>query len=110
MGAIFSQTFEDKLKAMFEEEEDKYEINLEEELEILDEAYQNAYLVATKRLTVAELLESDGEMVFLPFDPEAPETIMMVIDDVIDYFSKEEEYEKCVELVRVKERLQLNDV
>ena len=106
---IFNQTSVDKLKAMFEEEEG-YEINLQEELDMLDEAYQNAYLVATKKLTVKELLEEDGEMVFLPFNPEAPETIMMVIDDVINYFSKEEEYEKCAELVCVKERLQLNDV
>ena len=94
---------------MFEEEEG-YEINLQEELDMLDEAYQNAYLVATKKLTVEELLAEDGEMVFLPFNPEAPETIMIVIDDVINYFSKEEEYEKCAELVRVKKRLQLNDV
>jgi hypothetical protein len=106
---IFNQTSVDKLKAMFEEEEG-YEINLQEELDMLDEAYQNAYLVATKKLTVKELLEEDGEMVLLPFNPESPETIIMVIDDVINYFSKEEEYEKCAELVRVKERLQLNDV
>ena len=92
------------------EEEDGYEINLQEELDMLDEAYQNAYLVATKKLTVKELLEEDGEMVLLPFNPESPETIIMVIDDVINYFSNEEEYEKCAELVRVKKRLQLNDV
>ena len=109
MKDIFNQTSVDKLKAMFEEEEG-YEINLQEELDMLDEAYKNAYLVATKKLTVEELLAEDGEMVFLPFNPEAPETIMIVIDDVINYFSKEEEYEKCAELVRVKERLQLNDV
>ena len=90
---------------MFEDEDESYNVNLEEELEILDEAYQNAYLIVTKRITVPELLAADGEMVFLPFDPEAPETIMMVIDDVIDYFSKEEEYEKCAELLRVKKRL-----
>lgn len=106
---IFNQTYVNKLKEMFEEEED-FEINLQEELEMLDEAYQNAYLVATEKITVKELLEENGEMVFLPFNPEAPETIIMVIDDVINYFSKEEEYEKCAELVSAKERLQLNDV
>ena len=109
MKDIFNQTSVDKLKAMFEEEEG-YEINLQEELDMLDEAYHNAYLVATKKLTITELLEEDGEMVLLPFNPESPETIIMVIDDVINYFSKEEEYEKCAELVRVKKRLQLNDV
>ena len=107
---IFNQTSVDKLKAMFEEEDEKYEVSLQEELDMLDEAYHNAYLVATKKLTITELLEADGEMVLLPFNPESPETIIMVIDDVINYFSKEEEYEKCAELVRVKKRLQLNDV
>ncbi len=94
---------------MIEEEEDEsYNVNLEEELEILDEAYQNAYLIVTKRKTITELLATDGEMVFLPFDPEVPETVIMVIDDVIDYFSKEEEYEKCAELLKVKKKL--NDI
>ena len=65
---IFNQTYVNKLK-MFEEDED-FEINLEE-LEMLDEAYQNAYLVATEKITVKELLEENGEMVFLPFNPEA---------------------------------------
>lgn len=90
---------------MFEEEEESYSINLEEELEILNEAYFNAYLIVTKRTTVAELLKADGEMVFLPFDPEAPETIRMVIDDVIEFFSNEEEYEKCAELLQEKKKL-----
>ena len=90
---------------MFEEEDESYDVNLEEELEILNEAYLNAYLIVTKRITVAELLAADGEMVFLPFDPEAPETIRMVIDDVIEFFSNEEEYEKCAELLRVKKKL-----
>ena len=90
---------------MFEEEEESYSINLEEELEILNEAYHNAYLIVTKRITVAELLKNDGEMVFLPFDPEAPETIRMVIDDVIEFFSNEEEYEKCAELLQEKKKL-----
>ena len=45
---IFNQTYVNKLKEMFEEDED-FEINLQEELEMLDEAYQNAYLVATEK-------------------------------------------------------------
>ena len=106
LGGTSSQTFEDIISEMLgEDDDDRYEVNLEEELEILDEAYQNAYLIATKRLTVRELLEAEGDVVFLPFDPEAPETLIAVIDDVIEYFSKEEEYEKCAELVRVKKKL-----
>lgn len=90
---------------MFEEENESYDVNLEEELEILNEAYFNAYLVVTKRKTVAELLSIDGGMVFLPFDPEVPETIEMVIDDIIEFFSSEEEYEKCAELLQEKKKL-----
>ena len=102
---IYNLTSKGKQMNMFEEEEESYSINLEEELEILNEAYFNAYLIVTKRTTVAELLKADGEMVFLPFDPEAPETIRMVIDDVIEFFSNEEEYEKCAELLQEKKKL-----
>ena len=104
-----SQISEDEAENMFEDEDEIYNVsghrNLEEELEILSDAYHNAYLIVTKRITVPELLAADEEMVFLPFDPEVPETLMIIIDDVIDYFSKEEEYEKCAELLRVKNRL-----
>ena len=102
---ISSLILKDKQKDMFEEENESYDVNLEEELEILNEAYFNAYLVVTKRKTVAELLSIDGGMVFLPFDPEVPETIEMVIDDIIEFFSSEEEYEKCAELLQEKKKL-----
>lgn len=105
MKDISSLILKDKQKDMFEEENESYDVNLEEELEILNEAYFNAYLVVTKRKTVAELLSIDGGMVFLPFDPEAPETIEMVIDDIIEFFSSEEEYEKCAELLQEKKKL-----
>jgi len=76
--------------------------SLEEEIEILDEAYRNAYKVATGKMTVQQLLDEAGDMVFLPFDPAAPETFMMIVDDVIEYFENSEEYEKCAELVQIK--------
>ena len=41
--------------------------SLEEEIEILDEAYRNAYKVATGKMTVQQLLDEAGDMVFLPF-------------------------------------------
>ncbi len=70
----------------------------------MDEAYRNAYKIATGKMTVKELLESATEMIFLPFDPSAPETFAMIIDDIIQYFSDNEEYEKCAELVKVKDK------
>jgi len=76
---------------------------LEEEIEILDEAYRNAYAIATGRISIKELLEKSPDMIFLPFDPSAPETFKMVIDDIIKYFEDNEEYEKCAELVSAKD-------
>jgi len=76
--------------------------SLEEEIEILDEAYRNAYAIATGKLTVRQLLKKADDMIFLPFDPSAPETFAMIIDDIIQYFEDTEEYEKCAELVRAK--------
>jgi hypothetical protein len=76
-----------------------------EEDEILDEAYYNAYLIITNRMTLDELITSKGEITFIPYDPGVPETIELILDDMIDYFSSTEEYEICAELVKVKEKL-----
>lgn len=75
------------------------------EEEILDEAYYNAYLILTNKTTLKELLKSKGEIVFIPYDPEVPETVELIIDDIIEYFSSIEDYEICAELVKVKEKL-----
>jgi len=85
-------------------EDDDFTSSLEEEIEILDEAYRNAYRIATGRISVKELLDKADDMIFLPFDPSAPETFAMVIDDIIQYFSDNEEYEKCAELVKAKNK------
>jgi hypothetical protein len=79
--------------------------SLEEEVEILDEAYRNAYKVATGKMTIRELLDSAEDMIFLPFDPSSPSTFSLVVDDIIQYFSDAEEYEKCAELVKLKDTL-----
>jgi len=79
--------------------------SLEEEIEILDEAYRNAFKVATGRMSVQELLDESEDMIFLPFDPVEPSTFMMIVDDIIEYFENSEEYEKCAELMEIKERL-----
>ena len=86
------------------EDEEDYAKSLEEEIEVLDEAYRNAYLIAVGKMTVAQLLDKADEMIFLPFDPSAPETFSMIVDDIIQYFADTEEYEKCAELVKIKEK------
>jgi hypothetical protein len=78
--------------------------SLEEEVEILDEAYRNAYAIAVGKMTVRELLDKADDMIFLPFDPSAPETFALIVDDIIQYFEDNEEYEKCADLVHAKKK------
>ena len=78
--------------------------SLEEEVEILDEAYRNAYKIATGEITIKEMLDTADDMIFLPFDPSSPKTFSLVVDDIIQYFSDNEEYEKCAELVKIKDQ------
>jgi hypothetical protein len=90
----------DTSKQTFDEDFSYYE-----EDEIIDEAYYNAYLIITKRMTLEELIYSKGEIAFVPYDPGVPETLEFVLDDIIEYFALTEEYEICSELVKVKEKL-----
>ena len=85
-------------------EDEDFTSSIEEEIEILDEAYRNAYSIATGRLTVSELLKKSPDMIFLPFDPSSPDTFKMIINDIIKYFEENEEYEKCAELLEVKDK------
>ena len=82
-------------------------ININEEIEILGEAYENAYKILTGKVLVEEFLLEEtesGRIIFLPFDPKEPETARLIIDDVIEYFEEGEEYEKCSELTTVKNK------
>jgi len=92
---------------MFEEDGDM-EISFEEEIELLREAYETSYLIATGKITVQELLERTEGILFLPFDPSEKSSMIEAIDDTIEYFQNEEEYEKCSELLKAKN--DLNDV
>jgi hypothetical protein len=78
--------------------------SLEAEIEILDESYRNAYAIAVGKMTVKELLERSKEMIFLPYDPSSSETFTLIVDDIIEYFESTEEYEKCLELTKIKEK------
>tara|TARA_Y100000310_G_scaffold343404_1_gene450884 strand:- start:2371 stop:2619 length:249 start_codon:yes stop_codon:yes gene_type:complete len=74
--------------------------------EILDVSMNNAYRVLTKRTTLNQLLPSDDDedgfwMPYRNFKNPSEEEI----DDVINYFIEIEEYEKCAELVKIKEKI-----
>lgn len=90
-----------------EDYDDDLELSFSEEAEVLTAAYENTYLIITNRVSLEELLTDhldSGEFLFLPFDPGVPHTIDLIIDDVIEHFEDCEEYEKCAELVKLKEQ------
>ena len=94
------------------DDEDFDELNFEEELDILNYAYENTYLIVTKKLTIEEVMAQalkEDNFVFLPFDPSNPETIELILDDAIAYFEECEEYEKCAELLAAKKETEEND-
>ena len=81
---------------------------IEAEIEILDEAYRNAYAVAVGNISIQQLINNSSDMIFLPFDPNDTETFALIIDDIIEYFEQNQEYEKCAKLITVKKKF--NDV
>tara|TARA_Y100000593_G_scaffold36696_1_gene71232 strand:- start:2424 stop:2678 length:255 start_codon:yes stop_codon:yes gene_type:complete len=73
--------------------------------EILDISMNNAYRLLTNKATFDQLFPSDNDedgfwMPYRNFKNPSEEEI----DDVIDYFCELEEYEKCAELVKIKEK------
>jgi len=80
-----------------------------EDLEIYEEAMYNAYLLITKKQTLDDVyqdFEEDGlKKYYLPFDPIVEDgRTEDIIDMVIEHFITREEYEKCAELVKIKEK------
>ena len=80
-----------------------------EDLALYERAMQNAYMLITKKKTIDDFyydLESDSIEDFpLPFDPLETDGIHTVVIDVaIEYFTSTEEYEKCAELVKIKDQ------
>ena len=80
-----------------------------EDMELYNRAMNNAYNIITKRKTLDDIynnLERDEIDDFpLPFDPiEEDGRSPDMIDIVIEYFTSTEEYEKCAELVKIKDK------
>ena len=78
-----------------------------EDLELYERAMNNAYDLITKRKTLDDIyyaLEEEEFDIFpLPFDPIAEDgRTDDVIDMIIEHFTHTEEYEKCAELVKIK--------
>ena len=80
-----------------------------EDLQVYEEAMRNAYLIITKRQTLDDIYEDFEEnglkKFYLPFDPIAEDGRSDdIIDMVIEHFIDREEYEKCAELVKIKDK------
>ena len=80
-----------------------------EDIALYNQAMENAYMIITKKKTIDdiyyELYDGELESFPLPFDPmndngRSPS----IIDIVIEHFTHTEEYEKCTELVKIKEK------
>ena len=80
-----------------------------EDLEMYEQAMENAYDLITKRKSLDDIyddFEKEGtiEEFYLPFDPLSEDgRTADIIDVVIEYFTSTEEYEKCAELVKIKD-------
>ena len=72
---------------------------------IAEKALNNAYNLVTGKTTLEALFDNPLEEVYLPFDPHEsiPEDC---IDVLMEHFIYTEEYEKCAELVKVKNRVE----
>ena len=64
-----------------------------------------SYLLLTGKKTMEELLE-EGDKLILLFNPEKPTVVMIddIYDVLIDYFITTEEYEKCAEIKKAKQK------
>tara|TARA_R100001015_G_C4627792_1_gene187527 strand:- start:1332 stop:1637 length:306 start_codon:yes stop_codon:yes gene_type:complete len=83
-------------------EDEKYEY----EQMLVDNAFENAYKVLTKKTTFEKLMDAKdkfGIKAIMIYDPsEEPDED--VWDDVIYYYEDLEEYERCAELLKLKNK------
>lgn len=90
-----------------EEYDDEFERTMDEFIDkvtSIDACYNNAYKLITAKQTLAELT-SEKLVVLFPFNPNKLEDFLNVADLMISYFEQNEEYEKCIDLVRAKEEM-----
>tara|TARA_R110000744_G_scaffold342669_1_gene447878 strand:+ start:223 stop:492 length:270 start_codon:yes stop_codon:yes gene_type:complete len=81
-----------------------------EDIELYNKAMDNAYFIITKRKTLDDIyyeLEEDQIDDFpLPFDPFTEDgRTDDIIDMLVEHFISIEEYERCAELVKIKNNL-----
>ena len=80
-----------------------------EDMELYNRAMRNAYFIITKKKTLDDIYydleEGRIDTLPLPFDPTVEDgRTEDIIDIVVEYFTSTEEYEKCAELVKIKNK------
>ena len=82
----------------------------EQDLEMFQEAMNNAYLLVTNRVRMDQLYEALDKGVghlALPFDPTHHDGKSDdILDMLLDYFTHTEEYEKCSEIMKIKNQIE----
>ena len=75
---------------------------------IQQQANDNTFDILTGKVTMEELLKNDNDNI--PFLIQSKEMIdiedrLDVLEGMIEYYTEGEEYEKCAELVKLKNKL-----
>jgi|TARA_R100000781_G_C4069058_1_gene123834 hypothetical protein len=92
-------------------EESSEKMSLEEKIEyenyIVEQAFENSYMVLTKKASFEDLLDVNDKyglkaiMIYNPSDEPDED----VYNDTIYYYEDLEEYEKCAELLKIKNKI-----
>ena len=82
---------------------------MQEDLEMYEKAMENEYALITKKKTLDDIyfdLEGEEyEEFYLPFDPITENgRTEDIIDMVMEYYITTEDYEKCAELLKIKNK------
>tara|TARA_R110000744_G_scaffold32848_1_gene76668 strand:+ start:363 stop:653 length:291 start_codon:yes stop_codon:yes gene_type:complete len=80
-----------------------------EDLEMYGQAMENAYALITKKKTLDDIYfdleDEEYEEFYLPFDPITENgRTEDIIDMVMEYYITTEDYEKCSELLKIKNK------
>jgi hypothetical protein len=86
---------------------DKFKEQIEMEL-ITQQANDNTFNILTGKITMDELFESNQDSIPLlvqTTEIAGLEDRLDVLEGMIEYYTEGEEYEKCAELVKLKNKL-----
>ena len=86
---------------------DNFQNQIEMEL-IQQQANDNTFDILTGKITINELLESNNDNIPLLVQTKEVNDLedrLDVLEGMIEYYTEREEYEKCAELVKLKNKL-----